>query len=145
AGLVAAARGQRGRALLAPGFFEYEWTAGGDLVMTLVRAVGELSRAELPARPGHAGWPMPTPLAQCPGTSRVELAVAPVSEAEIERGDVIPSLWEDVFVPLGGFWVRDAVELAAAPVEIGLEVGGLVVSARRAGPGGAPLVLRCYN
>ena len=142
---VAAARGQRGLALLAPGFFEYEWTPGGDLVMTLVRAVGELSRAELPARPGHAGWPMPTPLAQCPGTSRVELAVAPVSEAEIERGDVIPSLWEDVFVPLRGFWLRDAVEPAAAPVEIVLEGAGLVLSALKPAQQGSPLVLRCYN
>src|SRR5207244_1035300 len=62
---VAAASGPRGIALLAPGFFEYEWTPGGDLVYTLLRSVGELSRADLPTRPGHAGWPTATPLAQC--------------------------------------------------------------------------------
>ena len=142
---VAAASGPRGLALLAPGFFEYEWTAGGDLIMTLVRAVGELSRADLPTRPGHAGWPTRTPLAQCPGASRVELAVVPVSEAELERGDVIPSLWEDVFVPVRGFWLRDAVELAPAPVDIVLEGAGLVVSAVKPAQQGSPLVLRCYN
>src|SRR5204862_4017601 len=54
---VAVADGRRGLALLAPGFFEYEWTRRGDLVLTLPRCVGELSRGDLPTRPGHAGWP----------------------------------------------------------------------------------------
>src|SRR5437899_11827699 len=57
---VAAASGARGLALFAPGFFEYEWTDRGDLLLTLLRAVGELSRADLPTRPGHAGWPSST-------------------------------------------------------------------------------------
>src|SRR5439155_716194 len=83
-----AADGRRGLALLAPGFFEYEWTSRGDLIMTLLRAVGELSRGDLPTRPGHAGWPTATPLAQCLGPCRVELALAPVPQAEVERGDV---------------------------------------------------------
>src|SRR5207248_727068 len=109
-----AAGGPRGIALLAPGFFEYEWTAGGDLVYTLLRCVGELSRGDLPTRPGHAGWPTATPLAQCLGQSRIDLALAPVSQAELERGDVLPALWEDAFLPLRGFWLRDAVDLAVA-------------------------------
>ena len=58
---VAVARGPRGLALLAPGFFEFELTADGDLVLTLLRSVGELSRSDLDCRPGHAAWPMPTP------------------------------------------------------------------------------------
>ena len=68
-----------------------------------------------------------------------------MSEAEVERGDVIPSLWEDVFVPVRGFWLRDAVELAPAPVDIVLEGAGLVVSAVKPAQQGSPLVLRCYN
>jgi len=142
---VAAADGRRGLALLAPGFFEYEWTTGGDLIVTLLRAVGELSRGDLPTRPGHAGWPTATPLAQCLGTSRVELAVAPISQAEVERGDAIPSLWEDVFLPVRGFWLRDAVALEPAPVDVVLEGSGLVVSAVKPAQQGSPLVLRCYN
>src|SRR4029077_18443170 len=35
-GFVAAASGARGLALFAPGFFEYEWTARGDLLVTLL-------------------------------------------------------------------------------------------------------------
>jgi len=142
---VAAADGRRGLALLAPGFFEYEWTSRGDLIMTLLRAVGELSRGDLPTRPGHAGWPTATPLAQCLGPCRVELALAPVSQAEVERGDVIPSLWEDVFLPVRGFWLRDAAELAPPSIDIALEGAGLVVSAVKPAQQGSPLVLRCYN
>lgn len=142
---VAAASGPRGLALLAPAFFEYEWTSGGDLLLTLLRAVGELSRGDLPTRPGHAGWPTATPLAQCPGRSRVELAVAPVSEAEVERGDLLPALWEDAFLPLRGFWLRDTVELDLATVDITLEGSGLVLSAVKPAQQGSPLVLRCYN
>jgi mannosylglycerate hydrolase len=142
---VAAAAGRRGLALLAPGFFEYEWTAGGELVMTLLRAVGELSRGDLPTRPGHAGWPVATPLAQCPGTSRVELALVPVGQADVERGDAIPALWEDVFLPVRGLWLRDAVDLAPAPVDVALAGSGLVLSAVKPAQQGSPLVLRCYN
>jgi len=142
---VAAADGRRGLALLTPGFFEYEWTRRGDLVLTLLRAVGELSRGDLPTRPGHAGWPTATPLAQCLGTSRVELAIAPVSQAEVERGDVIPALWEDVFLPVRGFWLRDATRLVPASIDIALEGTGLVVSAVKPAQQGSPMVLRCYN
>ena len=142
---VAAADGRRGLALLGPGFFEYEWTRRGDLVLTLLRSVGELSRGDLPTRPGHAGWPTATPLAQCLGTSRVELAIAPVSQTDVERGDMIPSLWEDVFLPVRGFWLRDAREVVPAPIDIALEGTGLVVSAVKPAQQGSPLVLRCYN
>ena len=144
-GFVAAAGGPRGLALLAPGFFEYEWTPGGDLLATLLRSVGELSRGDLPTRPGHAGWPTATPLAQCPGLSRVDLALVPVSEAELERGDVLPELWEDAFLPVRGFWLRDAGDLAVTPVDIALEGSGLVLSAVKPAQQGSPLVLRCYN
>src|SRR3989454_694647 len=142
---VAVAGGRRGLALLAPGFFEYEWTAAGGLVVTLLRAVGELSRGDLATRPGHAGWPTATPLAQCLGTSRVELAIVPVSQAELERGDAVAALWEDVFLPVRGFWLRDALDLTPAPVEVALEGSVLVVSAVKPAQQGSPLVLRCYN
>ena len=142
---VAAANGPRGIALLAPGFFEYEWTPGGDLLYTLLRSVGELSRADLPTRPGHAGWPTATPLAQCPGQCRIDLALAPVSQPELERGDLLPALWEDAFLPLRGFWLRDAVDVAVAPVDVALEGSGLVLSAVKPAQQGSPLVLRCYN
>jgi alpha-mannosidase len=142
---VAVAAGGRGLAIVAPGFFEYEWTARGDLLFTLLRAVGDLSRDNLRTRVGHAAWPTATPLAQCPGRTRVELAFAAVSQEKVERGDALPGLWEDVFLPLRGFWLRDAVELVPAATEIALEGAGLVLSAAKPAQVGSPLVLRCYN
>jgi alpha-mannosidase len=142
---VAAARGARGLALLAPAFFEYEWTPGGDLIVTVLRSVGDLSRPDLPARPGHAGWPTPTPEAQCLGYSRIDWALAPVSAGDLERGDAVPHLWEDAFLPLQGSWLRDAGVLTPAAVDVTLEGTGLVLSAVKPAQAGSPMVLRCYN
>ena len=142
---VAAARGGRGLAVLAPAFFEYEWTGKGDLLVTLLRAIGDLSRGDLPTRPGHAGWPTAIPGAQCIGTTRIELALVPVSTADVERGDVVPQMWEDAFLPLHGLWLRDASTLTPAPVTVTLEGTGLVFSSLKPALIGSPLVLRCYN
>ena len=132
----------RGLALLAPGFFEYERTRSGDVLLTVLRAIGDLSRDDLPARPGHAAWPTAIPGAQCLGVSRVELALAPLA-----AGDGIPALWESVFTPIHGLWIRDAIGLAPWRGGVTLEGAGLVCSAVKPAqkPGGDDLVLRCYN
>ncbi|MGH7569341.1 MAG: glycoside hydrolase family 38 C-terminal domain-containing protein [Gemmatimonadales bacterium] len=142
---VAVADGPRGLVVLAPGFFEYELTRGGELRYTVLRAVGELSRGDLPTRPGHAGWPTAIPGAQGPGRHRVELALAPIGQAELDRGDVVPELWEDVFLPVRGAWLRDAVALEPAPVDIVLEGTGVVLSAIKPAQVGSSTILRCYN
>jgi alpha-mannosidase len=142
---VAAAQGGRGLAVLAPAFFEYEWTEKGDLLVTMLRAIGELSRGDLPTRPGHAGWPTSIPGAQHIGKSRVDLAIAPVSAGDLERGDVVPQLWEDAYLPLCGMWLRDAAVLTPTPVRITLEGTGLVFSSLKPAQIGSPMVLRCYN
>jgi len=136
---VAVARGARGLALLAPAFFEYEWTSAGELIITVLRSVSDLSRDDLPTRPGHAGWPTPTPEAQCLGRSRIDWALAPVSAGDI------PQLWEDAFLPVQGSWLRDAGMLTAAPADVTLEGTGLVFSAVKPAQAGSPMVLRCYN
>lgn len=56
--------------------YEYERTLKGTIAVTLFRAVGDLSRGDLAARAGHAGWPTPTPEAQELGPFRAEFAVA---------------------------------------------------------------------
>ena len=53
-----------------------------------------------------AAWPTATPESQCLGPTRVELAVAPVAAA-----DALAELWESVFAPVRGMWIRDAVGL----------------------------------
>lgn len=143
---VAVASGARGLALLAPGFFEYELAADGDLRLTLLRCVGQLSRADLSTRPGHAGWPMPTPEAQCAGADCLQLGVVPVGGSDLGAGSALPELWEDVFLPPRALWLRQATPLRPPNLDVRLEGGGLVLSAVKpavAGAGG--LVLRCYN
>ncbi|HSD30636.1 MAG TPA: glycosyl hydrolase-related protein [Gemmatimonadales bacterium] len=133
----------RGLALLAPGFFEYEHTRSGDIVVTLLRAIGVLSRGDLPVRPGHAAWPTAIPEAQCLGVSRIELALAPLAP-----GETIPSVWEGVFTPVRGLWIRDALGGAPTPRRSGitLDGAGLVFSAMKPGEENPrDVVLRCYN
>src|SRR2546422_6375747 len=80
-----------------------------------------------------------------PYTTLFRSAIVPVSQAELERGDAVAALWEDAFLPVRGFWLRDALDLAPAPVDVVLEGSGLVVSAVKPAQQGSPLVLRCYN
>jgi mannosylglycerate hydrolase len=133
-----------GLALLAPGFFEYEHTADGDLLITLLRAIGELSRSDLPTRPGHAAWPAPTPLAQSLGAERLQLALLPLGDGAPDPA-AIAAAWEDVFLPLRPVWLRQATPLALPAGELVLEGAGLVVSAIKPAEDGAGVILRCYN
>jgi alpha-mannosidase len=143
---VAAAKQGRGLALFAPGFFEYEWTAEGDLLVTLLRAVGELSRGDLPSRPGHAGWPTATPLAQCLGTETIELGVAPIRETDLAHPERLERIWEDLFVPPVARWIRESTALPVEPSPtIDLEGDGLVFSSCTGGDQPGELVLRCFN
>ncbi len=143
---VAVGKKTRGLALFAPGFFEYQWTADGDLLITLLRAVGELSKSDLPSRPGHAGWPTATPLAQCLGEETIELGVAPIREDDLGHPDRMEQIWEDLFVPPTTRWIRGSTVL---PVEPGagfeLEGEGLVFSSCVGGEQAGELILRCFN
>ena len=104
---VAAVGHRKGLTVFAPGFFEAEWTRKGELVVTLLRARGQLSRADLPERPGHAAWPMPTPAAQEEGKHTIELGLAPLGAEELAEPDRLERMWEDLFLPLQGRYLPD--------------------------------------
>jgi mannosylglycerate hydrolase len=142
---VAAALKSRGLAVLAPGFLEYELDRRGDLAVTLLRSVGALSRDNLPTRRGHAGWPVPTPAAQCLGVERLQLAIAPITRARLDDGTTLPELWEDAFLPVQGIWLRQATRLSVEPIDVTLEGDGLVFSGLKPAEQGGGMVLRCYN
>jgi mannosylglycerate hydrolase len=142
---VASAGGGAGLALFAPGFFEYEHDPAGDLIVTLLRCVGQLSRDDLATRPGHAGWPTATPGAQCIGRERLQLALAPVSAEQIARRSPLAELWEDAFVPPRAIWLRQATDLGLPATDVRIEGDGLVFSALKPAAGGDGIVLRCYN
>lgn len=74
---VAVEQDGQGLALLNKGLPEYEVSPDGQIWLTLLRAVGWLSRDDLTTRPGHAGPAYATPEAQCPGTQTFEYALMP--------------------------------------------------------------------
>jgi alpha-mannosidase len=56
-----------------------------SLALTVLRAVGWLSRGDLALRPGHAGPALETPGAQAPGAQRVELGFWLHADGDRER------------------------------------------------------------
>jgi hypothetical protein len=139
---VDASDGSSGIALVHDGLLEYEVVAdGGELALTLLRAVGYLSRTEPELRPNPAGPPDPLTGPQLQGLQCAEYAVL------LHRGD-----WRaadcygvaDAFgVPLERTRVATRGEPARAATGSMLAVEGAEVSALLRVPGG--LVLRVFR
>jgi alpha-mannosidase len=79
--LVAVGGAKGGLAVGADGLREYSVLSdGGAIALTLFRAVGFLSRGDLPERRGHAGPQLETPSAQCLGEMTFRYCAVPLSE-----------------------------------------------------------------
>ena len=136
---------EAGATLISDGLAEYQSANDGSLAVTLVRSVGELSRADLPERPGHAGWPSPTPAAQCLGPYKARFALrlhGPDSDAvraEIER------CAEDALLPIVGETLRS--NMLPPRMAGGLELAGNGLAFSTASPAqrNGWTVLRCVN
>ncbi|HVR88886.1 MAG TPA: phosphatase PAP2 family protein [Candidatus Limnocylindria bacterium] len=77
--LVAVGVGSAGLAVGADGLRDYSVLAdGGAIVLTLIRSVGWLSRADLPERRGGAGPQIETPSAQCLGEHAFRYCLIPL-------------------------------------------------------------------
>ncbi len=135
----------RGATVYSDGLAEYEAGDDGTVAVTLVRAVGELSRPDLPERPGHAGWPAATPEAQSAGAFAARFGVAfhggdgPAARAFVER------VADDVLAPLAGTTWRALLDAPAATGGVRLEGEGLSAGAVAPSDDGAWVVLRCVN
>jgi hypothetical protein len=133
--------GQVGLALVHDGLLEYEVVEDGtEVALTLLRAVGYLSRLEPALRPNPAGPPLPVNGAQMPGRQAVEYAVV------LHRGDWrrahLYELADDVLVPLDRAPVAGVGGTRPQTGSL-LDVAGAQVSACHRQPGG--LVLRLFN
>jgi alpha-mannosidase len=135
----------RGATLYSDGLAEYEATPAGELLVTLLRSVGELSRQDLPERPGHAGWPTPTPGAQCPGAFTAELAFMLHGERSISVIDQVERAADDILLPLVGNTLRPALRLAPPAAGVVLLGEGLAFGSVKQADDGAWTVLRCVN
>ncbi|HEY9227953.1 MAG TPA: glycosyl hydrolase-related protein [Gemmatimonadaceae bacterium] len=135
----------RGSTVFSDGLGEYEARSDGTVLVTLLRAVGELSRNDLPERPGHAGWPAPTPAAQSLGPFEAAFAVLlhgprlPATIDEIERAA------DDVFLPMTGDTLRSVLSVPDPVAGVELVGSGLAFSTLKESESGEWLVLRCVN
>ncbi|HMS01319.1 MAG TPA: hypothetical protein PKE51_00020 [Gemmatimonadaceae bacterium] len=141
---LALAGPRRGVLLIGDGLAESTVRDDGRVALTLVRATGELSRAHLPERPGHAGWPARIPDAQGPGRFAARFAISPFGRFDAGRAS---QLADDVLLPLVGETWRDAEASAPSVVwgcalDASRDVQPLAVLPADDGDG---IVLRCVN
>jgi mannosylglycerate hydrolase len=134
-----------GATVFSDGLAEYEVDGKGVVWITLVRAVGDLSRNDLAERPGHAGWPVDTPEAQSIGPFEGRFVLfmhggrTPATLDEIEHE-------ADRFLhPLRGFTYRSALHQPAQVTGPELTGTGLAFSTMKQSEDEQWLVLRCVN
>jgi alpha-mannosidase len=135
----------RGATLYSDGLAEYEATEDGTLFVTLVRAVGALSRRHLPERPGHAGWPAPTPGAQSLRPFAARFALLLHGARDITAIDAIERMADDALLPLEGRTLRSALALPPNTPGVELEGRGLAFSTLKESEDGEWTVARCVN
>lgn len=141
---VSLVSGRQGATVYADGCTEYE-SRGGDVALTLLRSVGELSRRHLPERPGHAGWPESTPEAQCIGVFQAEFALLLHGARSAAVIDAIERAADDALFPLVGSTLRSALSIPEPVAGLELTGRGLAFSAAKESEDGRWLVLRCFN
>ena len=138
---VAVKGATKGLAVGVDGLREYSVLHdGGTIAITLLRAVGFLSRGDLPERQGHAGPELATPSAQCIGTRSYRYAVVMLDDRmTATHAARIVREWLSPPLVLDGDGRRERSALSFVD-----PVTSLVLSALRAGPEGS-LVLRIAN
>jgi len=142
---VSVAGGARGLTVLGTGLPEYELRRDGTVLVTLLRAFGQMSREDMPERPGHAGWPTPTPDAQCLGPFAARLGVSVHGGRALDDLAAVERAAERFHAPPLAAMRRSLLELprpVAGPELLG---EGLVFSAMKPAEAGRGIVLRCYN
>jgi alpha-mannosidase len=135
----------RGATIYSDGLCEYEADERGGLYITLLRAVGELSRVDLPERPGNAGWPTRTPGAQCLGPFASEIALLLHGSRTPATIGAIEHVADDVLLPLTGATLRSALALPPATSGIELEGATLAFGAAKPAEETGWIALRCTN
>jgi mannosylglycerate hydrolase len=146
--VVDAGDAQAGATVIGRGLMEYEILDDeSSIALTLIRAVGDLSRNDLATRPsGHAGPPVATPGAQCHGRHRFEIAFephrhAPTSSALLSsaRAESIPPRVVAVRAPGGQAPLRRSF------LGVARAGGGVVLSALKQAEDRSSVIVRLFN
>jgi len=135
----------KGATIYSDGLAEYEAAGDDGVAVTLVRAVGDLSRNDLPERPGHAGWPTPTPDAQCLGPFETRLGLLLHGPRDGGSTGLIEQSADDVLLPLTGSTLRSAIHVHESTPGVELHGDGLAFSACKDAEESEDVVLRCVN
>jgi len=135
-----------GVALFNRGLQEIEAVPGAegtDLALTLMRAVGWLSRSDLRMRNGHAGPGLETPGAQSPGRHRFAYALTSYAGGYASCG-VVHQAHDFAYPPITTTTERHAGD-GTAPTLIACDNPNVVVSAVTPSRQPKRLLVRCYN
>ena len=137
-----------GAAVIGKGLMEYEVLDDRQsLALTLIRAVGDLSRDDLATRPsGHAGPPVATPGAQCHGTHRFQIAFAPHGPAP-SAGALLGSARDENIPPRVGIARAQGgtAPLTRSFVRLERANGDIVLSALKRAEDRSGLIVRLFN
>jgi alpha-mannosidase len=142
-----------GVTVMSSGLAEYEivseppGTPRNTIALTLVRAVGDLSRDDLVTRPsGHAGPSVRTPGAQCLGVHRFRVGIAPRSSAsaaaalfKASRAFVLPPRAH------AGGSAAGSGSISASLVTVTSEPAAVVLSALTKAHDRDAVILRLFN
>jgi mannosylglycerate hydrolase len=132
-----------GLAVVGKGLNEYEVTMEGEIYLTLLRAVGWLSRNDLQTRKDHAGPPYETPEAQCLGRHVFEYAILPYGGGGDEAQAVLEA--QRFFQPPQGVEIEEARIKKGRGSFFQIEPPGMIVSTLKLAESGEALILRVYN
>lgn len=138
---VALEQNGRGFAVINRGLPECEVTTDGKVCLTLLRAVGWLSRDDLRTRKGHAGPPLATPGAQCLGAHAFHYALYTYTGPWPSSG-LLPIAQAFLVAPL-------AVELSSLSLSersfFSWDREEIVLSACKPAEDGTGIIVRLYN
>jgi mannosylglycerate hydrolase len=138
---------ENGLMVAARGLPEYEHLVSSTestLALTLIRAVGWLSRDDLNCRPGHAGPARATPDAQCIGPATAEYSLIPfgntftLAQAAQEAYAFIAPLRGVTATPAGGLLPPTLQFVSLTPDE-------LILTAVKPAESGRGIIVRFYN
>lgn len=137
----------KGAAVVSDGLAEC-FVKDGILGVTLLRAIGQLSLASIPERPGHAGWPCDIPDAQCQGFYRAKIGFLLTDAVNDGSAARLGQIGDDILLPLVGETWRD-LDSSHGNISIrgpelvgrGLEMSAITISQNRPDA----IVLRAFN
>lgn len=144
-GWVSVNRGDRGLLIANAGLPEYEVRPDGTVALTVLRAVGWVSREDISSRAGGAGPTTPAPDAQCLGMNHVSYSIVPHTGDWLESRAYRDA--ESYFAPL--YTAETGIHRGPEPLSRGmLDLQGdhsLVVSTVKKAEDADSLLLRVWN